>query len=167
MTLVVAGARTYAANVNMIGVVARAVRTSAKTPITSETGYLRLDDIPVVAGYAYKIYTSNLTPDSTADGEIGAIRLRVAQNAAPGTAATTSSTQIGMMRDYQDANANGALTPLITDYFAATDGYLSVILTAQRVTALGTFQLFASATEPCHLIVECIGIDPGDTGVSL
>jgi len=165
--IVLAGGLTNAADPNMLGVVARAVRTSAKTPITTETGYLRIDDIPVVAGYAYKIYTSNLTLDSTNDGEIGAARIRVVQAVSPGTAATTSSTQIGMRRSYQDANANADLGPLITDYFAATDGYLSVILTAQRVTALGTFQCFASATEPVHLIVECIGIDPGDTGVSL
>jgi hypothetical protein len=164
---VLAGDRTYAADINILGVVARAVRTSAKTPITTESGYLRLDDIPVVAGFAYKIYTSNLTLDSSADGEIGAARIRVVQSASPGTAATTSSTQIGLRRSYQDANANADLGPLITDYFAASDGYLSVILTAQRVTALGTFQCFASATEPCHLIVQCIGTDPGDTGVSL
>jgi hypothetical protein len=164
---VLAGDKTNAADINIIGIVARAVRTSAKTPITTETGYLRLDDIPVVSGFTYRIYTSNLTLDSTADNEIGAARIRVVQSASPGTSATTSSTQIGMMRDFQDANANSGLTPLITDYFAPSDGYLSVILTAQRVTALGTFQFFASATEPCHLIVECIGADPGDTGVSL
>lgn len=165
--IVVAGDPTYAADVNMLGVVARAVRTSAKSSITTESGYLRLDDVPVVAGFAYKIYTSNLTLDSTVDAEIGAARIRVVQSASPGTSATTSSTQIGMRRSFQDANANADLGPLITDYFAASDGYLSVLLSAQRVTALGTFQIFASATEPCHLIVECIGVDPGDTGVSL
>lgn len=167
MTLVFAGNPTNAADVNILGVVARAVRTSAKTPITTESGYLRLDDIPVKAGYVYKVYTSNLTLDSTVDNEIGAARIRVVQSATTGTAATTSSTQIGMMRTFQDANANTSLDPLITDYFPSSDGYLSVILTGQRVTALGTFQFFASATEPCHLIVECIGTDPGDTGVSL
>lgn len=163
----------YAQTVNDIisaslnSVVARAVRTTAKTPITAEAGYLRLDDVPVIAGRAYRIYTSNLTLDSTVDGEVGAARIRVAQNAAPGTPATTASTAIGMMRYYQDANANAELVPLITDYFAVANGFLSVLLTAARVTALGTFQFFASATEPCHLIVECVSTDPGDTGVSL
>jgi hypothetical protein len=157
----------YASDLNKLGTVARAVRTTAKTPITTEAGYLRIDDIPVKAGFHYRVITSNLTLDSTVDGEVGAARVRVVQSASPGTAATTSSTQIGMMRDYQDANAQAALTPLVADYFAASDGYLSVLLTAQRVTALGTFQVFASATEPCNLIVECVGTDPGDTGVLL
>jgi hypothetical protein len=148
-------------------VIARAQRTSAKTPITTESGYLRLDDIPVADGYAYRISTSNLTLDSTVDNEIGAARIRVAQNTSPGTAATTSSTQIGLYRSFQSANTNADLNPLVCYYYPSADGYLSVILTGQRVTALGTFQFFASATEPCHLVVERIGIDPGDTGVSL
>lgn len=148
-------------------VIARASRTSAKSGITTESGYLRIDDIPVLDNYAYRISTSNLTLDSTVDNEIGIARLRIAQNASPGTPATTSSTQIGAMRTFQSANANTDLVPLVTYYFPSADGYLSVILTGTRVTALGTFQFFASSTEPCHLVVERIGLDPGDTGVSL
>jgi hypothetical protein len=126
-----------------------------------------LDDIPVLAGFGYSITTSNMTLDSTVDGEIGIARIRVVQAATTGTVATTASDQIASMRDYQDANNNAAITPLIGYYFPSTNGYLSVIITAQRVTSLGTFQVFASASEPFHVVVHCEGEDTGNLAVSL
>jgi len=172
-TLVAAGAPINASTANdIIGaslnrVVARARRTTAKTPITTESGFLRLDDIPVISGRTYEICTSPLTLDSSVDNEVGVARIRAVQSASVGTPATTSSTQLGQMREFQDANANADLNTIQVYYYPVADGFLSVLLSAARITALGTFQFFASATEPCDLIVRQLGTDPGDTGVSL
>jgi hypothetical protein len=145
----------------------RARRITAKTPITAEAGYLRLDDIPVIAGHTYRITTSNLTLDSTVNNEVGAARLRAVQSATTGTAATTASTQIGEMRSYQSENTLADENVLTANWYPATNGFLSVLLSGIRITALGTFQFFASATAPVDLIVEHFSTDPGDTGISL
>lgn len=149
------------------GVIARARRITAKTPITTEAGYLRLDDIPVINGRTYRISTSPLTLDSTVVAEVGVARIRAVQAVSTGTQATTSSTQLGQIREYQDDSTNADLNVIIIYYYAVADGFLSVLLSAARITALGTFQFFASSTEPCDLVVELVGADPGDTGVSL
>ena len=148
-------------------VVARHRRTTAKTPITTESGFIRLDDIPVLNGYVYEITTSPLTLDSTAAAEVGAARIRAVQDTVTGTLATITSTQLGQIREYQDDATNADLNILTVYYFPSADGFLSVLLSAIRITAIGTFQFFASATEPCDLIVRQLGTDPGSNGTEL
>lgn len=145
----------------------RGRRTTAKTPITTESGYARLDDIPVLAGAAYRIMTSMINLDSTVDNEVMTAYCRVLQSASPGTPATTADTAITRMRVFQDANANSNTVPMSAFYFASTAGFLSVLISGQRNTALGTMQFFASAGEPFDLTVEYAGQDPGDEMILL
>lgn len=148
-------------------VIARARRITAKTGITTESSYLRLDDIPMTAGRIYEITTSNLTMDSDTVGDVGTARLRGVYSASTGTSATTASTQLGESREFQDNATFADLIPLTVYYYPATTGYLSILLTAFRASGAGSFQMFASSTDPIDLIVKHIQVDPGDTGVSL
>ncbi len=145
----------------------RARRTTAKGPITTESPYLRLDNIPVIAGGAYRIMTSNINLDSSGTNDAMAARLRVAFSATPGTLATTSSTQFGATRNIMDFPGQSNLIPISAFYFASASGYISILVTGARNTGTGTFQFFASSAEPFDLTVEYAGADPGDTGVLL
>jgi hypothetical protein len=148
-------------------IVKRGRRITAKTPITTETGFLRLDNIPVIAGGAYRIMTSNINLDSTGVNENMSARMRVVQAVGTGTFATTASTQIAAMRNTQDTTGGSNLIPMSAFYFAGTSGFLSIIITGIRTSSIGTMQFFASATEPFDLTVEFAGADSGDTGVIL
>jgi hypothetical protein len=148
-------------------VLARRRRFTEKSGITTESGYLRLDDIPVIGGCAYRTSTSGLTLDSTADNEVMLARLRGEQSTSTGTPATASSTIITQLRNQAVANAQPDIVPMNGFWYPSASGFLSVILTGTRVTSLGTFRIYASATEPCELVVELVGTDPGDTGTDL
>lgn len=159
-----AGDRLYAAD--GARVVKRGRRITATGSITTtETGVLRVDDIPVFAGKAYMLKTSNLNLDTSVANDIGDARLRVAQNAAPGTAATITSTQIGHFRNTIDDASQSNVNDITAFYFPSSDGYLSALITAQRVTGTGNLVVFCSSVEILDLVVLEIGDDPGDTGV--
>lgn len=159
------GDRLYAAEVAG-RTIKRGRRVTATGNITTtETGVLRVDDIPVFADRAYMIKTSNVNLDASVANDIADARVRVTQNAAPGTAATTSSTQIGHFRNTIDDAAQSNVNDITAFYFPSSDGYLSVLLTAQRVTGTGNIVVFCSSVEILDLVIMDIGEDPGDTGV--
>jgi hypothetical protein len=148
-------------------IVKRGRRTTPTGAITTvETGVLRVDNIPVVAGGIYRISTSNINMDTTVANDIGTVRCRVATGPL-NTAATTASAQIGQMRDTLDDATNSNVTPLQCFYVATADTYLSVLLSAVRVTGTGNLVIFCSSVDILDLTIEFAGADPGNTGVVL
>lgn len=152
-------------------IVARARRITSKSVVAgsagTEFGFVRLDNIPVKAGYGYRIMTTpiNIDTDTVNDGV--SCKWRVAFSASPGTFATTSSTQYGQVRNIQFNIAVSVMIPLSGFYFADTDGFISIIITGQRVAGSGALVFFAAANEVFDLTVEFAGPTPLDTGVSL
>ncbi len=145
------------------GVLARGRRITSSGAIAgTEIGLLRLDNIPVYAGRLYRISTNGLNLDSdTANTDILAARIRVNTSGV----ATTSSTIVGFMRNWIDNQNQSNVTPLNVYYMPSADGTASFLLSAIRQAGAGIDILFASAAEPCDLVVVDEGLDPGDTGV--
>jgi hypothetical protein len=169
---VLAGDPTYASDVNLLtdredsplpqGVIARGRRTSATGNITTtETGVLRIDNIPVYAGRLYRISTSNINMDTSVANDIGVCRIRISTSGA----ASTSSTQIANIRQTVDDATNSNIVPENCFYVPGADGTLSVLLSAVRQSGTGNLVIFCSGTDILDLVVTDEGLDPGDTGV--
>lgn len=146
------------------GVIAKHTRITAISGIgTTETGYMRIDAIPVRAGYTYEIVVPRVNITASAVGTIGYARLRVSTS---GTAGTASAT-VGFYRNSQPTNASSTNTNGMVGSFEATaTGSLSVLLSVQLVNT-GTVGLHGSGTEPCWMYVKEIGLTPADTGVDI
>lgn len=163
--------RALTLETNQQAMVGRGRRTTAKNVAAgsagTEFGYVRIDNVPVRAGGAYRLMTSGVNMDTDVANDVMWARIRVAFNAAPGTTATTASTQIGSMRNTQINISQSNIIPFSCFYFATADGFASFIVTMQRVTGTGSLGVFASGTEAFDLTVEYSGPDPGDTAVLL
>jgi hypothetical protein len=159
-----AGGRAYYSDLGRI--VARGRRSTATGNITTtETGVIRLDNVPVFDSRAYMIASANLNVDASVANDIGELRYRVTQQTTPGTSATTSSTQMGRWRSTIDDATNSNVLPFVAFYYPSADGYLSVLLSAFRAAGSGNIVVFANNVEPIDLVVVDLGPDPGDTGV--
>ena len=157
---------------NQQRVLKRGRRITDRTGIaTTEVGILRVDNCPVLAGTMYRISTSSINldidPNTTPAGEVQTAILRVAYSATTGTLATTTSPEIGRIRMNLADASQGPVLPAQGFYFAAADGYISVILTSFRQAGSATLKIAASSTVPLDLTIEYAGDDPGDTGVVL
>lgn len=161
-------ARAGALETGAQSVVARGRRiTSSGTITTTETGVLRLDNIPVQAGKIYRISTSGINMDTTVAGDVAACRFRLAFGVAPGNLSSTSAAQIGQLRLAQDNAAQSNIAPGQAFYVATADGYISVLMSVVRMAGTGNIVVFASGSEILDLTVEYGGDDPGDTGVEI
>lgn len=146
--------------------VARGRRTTSSGAITTtETGILRLDNIPVQAGKIYRISTSGINMDASVADDVATTRFRIAFGVAPGNLSSTSAQQFGQLRLAQDNAAQSNITPGQCFYVATADGYISVLMSTVRIAGSGSIVVFCSATEILDLTVEYSGDDPGDTGV--
>jgi hypothetical protein len=149
-------------------VLKRARRTTSTGSVTTtETPFLRLDNIPVASGRIYQINTTNINLDTSIDNDIGDVKCRVAFSSTTGTLATIASTQLTHMRNTIDSAAQSNVLPMNAFYIAPSDGYISLLLSLVRVTGTGNLIIFASSTEILDFVVQYAGIDPGDTGVVL
>lgn len=163
--LINADARISALEVNQQLIVKRGRRTTSTGNVTTtETGVLRIDNIPVLAGRWYQISTGPLNMDGSVDNDIGKVQIRASQSGA----ATTASTLIGYMRQTIDSAAQSNVVNLNAWYLAPSDGTLSVILTLIRQTGTGNIIIFCSTSgDILDMVVQFAGNDPGDTGVVL
>lgn len=155
-------------------VLARGRRDTAKGGITTtETGIIRLDDIPVTAGYMYRVSSSGINADITSAGpaasdETFAFVCRVNYSATVGgPVATTASGSLGRIRFPVNSITQGPIIPLTTFYYASADGWISVLISGLRQSGSQTYQVFADGSNPIDLTVEYAGVDPGDTGVDV
>lgn len=163
---------TYAADLNALtdrgssvlpqGVIKRGRRTTSTGNITTtETGVLRVDSIPVYAGRLYRISTSNMNMDTSVDNDVARAAFRYSTSGS----ATTSSTLGNYMRCTIDNASQSNVLNLTMFYVPSADGTLSVLLTLLRQAGTGNIIMFCSSTDILDLVVEDVGLDPGDTGV--
>lgn len=155
-------------------VLARGRRTTPKTGITNtELGLLRLDDVPVLAGYMYRISSGPVNIDinpnvAAVKADSFALQYRVQFSATfPGTPAVNASSFLGRMRISVTDEGQGPVLPGQVFYYADTDGWCSFWLGGVRAGGSATWQVYADASNPLDLTVEFAGEDPGDTGVIL
>src|SRR5436305_7654672 len=83
-------------------------RTTASSTTTTEVGVLRVDNIPVIAGRLYLIYTTPLAIVSTVANDTPRANLRTSTS---GTA-TTASGQVDLMQIPIPSTANSPLIPM-------------------------------------------------------
>lgn len=133
-------------------------RPSASSTTTSEVGVLRLDNIPVVSGMSYRIWTGPLYLLTTASDTV-----RAAVRVSTSGAATTSSTSVGNGVQLVSNNIQPPSGVLIVKYDAVATGTLSVLLTVARTAGTGS----VSITVGGDLLVECLGPTLTDTGVDI
>lgn len=170
--MVFAGAPVLASDINILtdaqdsplplGEIKRGRRTTATGNITTtETGVLRVDSIPVYGGRAYRITTSNINLDTSIDDDVAAARIRISTSGN----ATTSSTQIGELRNTIDDASQSNKDVLNCMYYPSSDGTLSVLLSAIRMAGTGNIVVFCSGTEILDLVITDEALAPSDTGV--
>lgn len=145
-------------------IIARGRRTTTSTGTTTIVGVLRLDDVPVLAGYTYRVYTSNLRlTGGTNDGVEVTLRYST-DGSTPTTASTamaTAGVQITNTAVYEDAMLSVSYTP-------STDQVLSVLLCVARVSgSAGNAAIGGATTFPIELFIENGGLDVGNTGTSI
>ena len=147
-----------------LGIRARGNRTTSSTTTTTEVGVLRLDDIPTYAGRTYKIWTTPLALDTTVANDVAAASVRYTTD---GSTPTTSSTQLASSQSALTNATSANTAPISVDYSPSADGLLSVLLTVSRVSGTGNISILATSTVPINLVVEDIGMDPGDSGTDI
>lgn len=146
-----------------LGTIARARRTTATGNVTTtETGVLRLDSIPLIAGHQYEICTSDINVDSSVANDVAVCRFRIDVT---GASATITSTLIQQMRQTIDSAADSNIIPMQAFYHPSADETLSVLLSLLRVSGTGNIIVHASSVEILDLCVIDHGIAPSDTGV--
>lgn len=144
------------------GVIKRGRRSTATGNVTTtETGVLRVDSIPVYAGRLYKITTNGINIDTSVDNDVASVRIRASTSGS----ATITSTLLGTLRCTIDSATQSNILPDAAFYIASADGTLSVLLSLIRVTGTGNIVVFCDATNYLDMVIEDMGIDPGDTGV--
>lgn len=150
------------------GIIAWGNRATGSSGATTSTGVgvLRLDDVPVIGGRAYKIWSNPMFMFSTVSGDDIGLRIRYTTD---GTVPTTSSTLLpgAAMQTRIFSTSNGDALSVGLLYFPATDELLSVLLNVYRAGGTGTVTVFASATFPMNLYIEDVGLAVADTGTDV
>lgn len=149
-------------------VVARHTRTTAALSGvgTTETGFIRIDNIPVRAGYSYEVIMPRCVYTTSSTTTLGCARIRGSQTGA----ATISSTQLEGAEGRPGVAIDTSNVPeqvLMGWWDAATTGSLSIIITIQRVAGSGTVGLYSASTATTPVRVKEIGPTLTDSGVDL
>lgn len=134
--------------------------------ITTETGFVRVDSIPIRNGYTYEVIAPRCVMTATVAGTTAVARLRGSTSGN----ATTASTLLdgGEIRDSAAPDAtNVPEMPLIGYWDATATGTLSVIWTVARAQGSGTVGLFATSANVAPLLIKEIGVTPADSGTDL
>lgn len=146
------------------GVVKRGSRNTDSPTTTTELGVLRVDSIPIKAGYLYKIWTSPLFIISTVTTDVNLVTLRTSTS---GNATTASTLLVQAQAPTVNTTHPPIIPSLIMPYASGSDQTLSVLLSVGRmVSGSGTAKL-GSSVGTIELVIECLGLDPGDTGVDI
>lgn len=147
------------------GEVAQGRRTTASTATATIVGVLRLDNVAVYNGRAYRISTSNLNLISTVSNDDPQAQLRFSTS---GTATTTSTLLPGGNARGRYVGATGSVfIPINAFYYPTSDATLSVLLCVTRSGGSGNVSIFADANNSIDLVIEDIGPAASNTGVSI
>lgn len=151
-----------------LGVIGRGVRTTNSTGTTTEVGVLRIDDMPIFEGRLYRVAlaTSCLYSSTVANDLLeGRLYYSLTGAAVVGTNLFgTLSIETRTAAGAQYTDGTGAFLPSPVAVGAGA-GTLSVLFSVLRTAGTGTVSIMANATYPVHMVVEDMGVDPGDTGV--
>ena len=134
---------------------------------TTETPILRLDDCPVRAGTIIQVSSSPLNLDTSVANDIASVKIRYKYSTVTGVPATIADGYMGQMRLSIPDITNGPLVPLNMFYYAGADGFLSILLTAVRVSGTGNIVIVGASFDPIDMVIQDLGVDPGATGVNL
>lgn len=165
--------RAVALETSAQAVVARGRRNTSKTvsagSAATETGFLRLDNIPVRANTSYRIMTSQVNLIASVANDTHIAQIRWAYAATPGTSAAVGGNQLQNVRVVQvKSGASDSITiPMSTFYFATADGFLSLLVSFRRINGTGSIQFYAGVNEEFDITVEFAGPTPADTAVVL
>jgi hypothetical protein len=148
-----------------LGVLKRGNRTSSSsTTTTTEIGVLRVDAISISPGRLYRISTSPLIFNSSVANDLIQAGLRYTTSGTAGT----GSTQLTALVDTSYTGSGSQRTKSMVAYLVpAAAAVLSVLLTVVRGGGTGSVSLNATTAYPMDLVVEDMGLDPGNTGTSL
>lgn len=147
-----------------IGQVARAQRTTTTGTITTtETGVLRIDNIPVFNGRAYRLSCSNINVDTSVANDIASVVIHYSTS---GTA-TTASSIMGTLRTTIDDATNSNILALTCYYYPSADATLSVLLSCVRTAGTGNIIVFCSGSQILDMVLMDEGVAPANTGVVL
>lgn len=139
------------------GIIAYGNRASAKTNIgPTETGILRLDNVPIVNGRAYKIWAAG-RPFSTVSSDSYRAFLRTSTSGS----ATTASTSLKERSGSSHLGYN-----LWAIYTATATGNLSVLLSMNLSFGTGLFTSEGDAGGTT-MFIEDLGVAVSDTGVDV
>lgn len=148
----------------------RGRRTTSPAAVGStETGILRIDNIPVRAGCIYNLQTAELNMDVDTNGCIAVGRIRQFYQATAGGVCTVANGSLVTLSRMTQPNATQSNVGTMNGiYIATADGYISALLTlVVQSGSTGNITLFAVPGEPLDMLVTFGGLDPGDTGVVL
>jgi hypothetical protein len=161
--LINADSRISSLENNRQQIIKRGRRITNTGSISTETGVLRLDGIPVYAGRLYQMSCGPVLVDGSVANDVARLTIRTETT---GTA-TTSSAQLAIGQTIvpnisfpEGIYVNGIYAP-------ATDATLSVLLSCSRQTGTGVFVVLGGSTTPVDLFVKDLGFDTGDAGVVL
>lgn len=163
MTFPLAGQKPTAEQVavELLKLAQRGRRVSTSSASTgSVVGVLRLDDLQLVAGRAYKI-TALGHPDSSTVTDFLEITVRYS------TDGSTPTTASSVIPGGQVVVRTVSRLDLSFPYVPGSDEVLSLLLCVARSGGSGNCTLYADATRTTDLMVEDIGPDVGDTGTDI
>lgn len=140
-------------------------RSTSKTGITTETGFFRFDDIPIIGGHGYRIEVTGISVSPAANDStfIFAVRTRITTD---GSTPSTSSTEAGVLRSPSATVSNGPYYSFSTWYYPASNETLSVLWTVSRENGTQTGSLGA-ATGGMKFSVVDQGVAPASSGTSI
>lgn len=133
----------------------------------TEIGFIRIDNIPVKAGYSYEVVAPRCIMTTTSTTTLGCARIRGSQSGV----ATVSSTQLegAELRPGVAIDTSSVPEQAMIGYWDATaSGLLSIIVTLQRVAGSGTVGLYSALnTVVIPVRVKEVGPTPADSGTDL
>ena len=144
----------------------RGRRSTSSSGTTTEVGVLRLDDLPIIGGQAYNIWTSALAPDTTVANDVMTAKIRyTTDGSTPTTASPILSASKSQVR--QPDASNGESVSIACTYQPTNNETLSLLLTVARTAGTGTVLLFADGDFGIELVVQAGGFDTGDEGTEI
>lgn len=128
-------------------------------------GVIRLDNLPLIGGEVYQIWTSPLLFNTNTAGTAGQC-LMYANSAGIATTASTVVCTAGS-NSTTGVTGNQKSTMFNFLYIPSSNQTVSFLLAVQRLIGAGTFTLNGVPVtgSPIQLVIERKGNDPGDTGV--
>lgn len=153
-----------------LGVIARGLRITSSSGTTTEVGVLRIDDIPIFEGRLYRVaMATSCIYNSTAANDLMEGRFYYSLTGAAVVGTNLFGTLSIETRTASGAQYTDGTMALLPSPVAVGDGTgtLSVLFAILRTAGAGTISMPASANYPIHMVVEDMGVDPGDTGVDV